>query len=229
MPVLIHSAETIGVEEGFDAAQLCRGFVAELRDLLKGTAADYVQSCQVPLVGVTDAKDSYDRLSTDTGFGSQKSLCFTIAALRQLLRRPNTCFRWTATTNMWVDVGTKAMDTTQLRGVLSRGEWSIEYSPEFIKQTAKRLKGVSELANQDMPGRAFLAEEHDLLQFCMKLGSEPGWHFVDGVGVHVEQLRVRRLFEHRSLAFLRRSTRCVQVRGTFWQRTEASGDCSKSM
>ena len=53
---------------------------------------------------------------------------------------------------------------------------------EFIKQTAKRLKGV-----QDMPSKDFLAEEHELLQFCMKLGSEPGWHFVDGAGVHVAQ------------------------------------------
>ena len=106
------------MEEGFDLAQLCRGFIAELRDLLKGTAADYVWLCQVPPVGVTAAKDSCDRLSTDTGLGSQKSLCFTIAALRQRL---NTCFRWTG---------------------------------------------------------AFLAEEHELLQFCTKLGSEPGWRFV---------------------------------------------------
>ena len=83
------SAETIGVEEDFDAAQLGR-------DLLKGTAADYVWSCHVPLVGVTDAKDSCNRLSTDTGFGSQKSLCFTIAASRRLLRR-----RWQRPTCGW--------------------------------------------------------------------------------------------------------------------------------
>ena len=51
------------------------------------------------MVGVTDAKDVYDRLTMDTGFGVQESLAFTEAALRQQLRRPRTSCRWTATAN----------------------------------------------------------------------------------------------------------------------------------
>lgn len=70
----------------------------------------WLDICKVPLVGVTDAKDTCDRISQDTGFGTQKSLCFTAAKIRQTLRRPNTTMRWTPTANMFVDAGAKWMD-----------------------------------------------------------------------------------------------------------------------
>ena len=57
---------------------------------------------------VVDAKDVHDKGNSDTSsFGSQKSLAFTIAWMRSVLRRPNTALKWTATENMWVEAGTE--------------------------------------------------------------------------------------------------------------------------
>ena len=57
-----HASLIVGVEEGTDAAKLARGFVAESRGL-----------------HVTDAKGCHARISSNTGFGSQKRLMFSIA------------------------------------------------------------------------------------------------------------------------------------------------------
>ena len=113
-----YAAETLGAEEGLDAAELAKGFVAEAL----GLPVHHMLATRVPLTGVTDAKDCYDRVTSDTGFGSQKSLMYSIANIRQQLRRPQTTYRWTATSNMFVDSGTKLMDGSHLRQTLQRGE-----------------------------------------------------------------------------------------------------------
>ena len=79
--------------------------MAEARGLPMDGKGAHLEITKVPLVGVTDAKDTHDRVNSDTGFGSQKSLMFTIANLRQNLRRPQTALRWTATANMFIDAG----------------------------------------------------------------------------------------------------------------------------
>ena len=65
-----YASETLGVEEGFDAAELCRGFLAEAIGINVSAKSAWMDICKVPLVGVTDAKDTYDRVSQDTGFGN---------------------------------------------------------------------------------------------------------------------------------------------------------------
>ena len=179
-----YAAETLGVEEGMDAAELCRGFLAELRGLDMASKDAFWTVCMVPLVGVTDAKDTYDKLTKDTGFGTQKSLSFTLASLRQSLRRPNTSFRWTATANMFVDTGTKRMNNDNLRRTLLRGEWSVEYTEEFVKQTSKQKKAV-EAVEGALPGRPIEAKDEALMRHVHALAELCGWLFVDGTGVHV--------------------------------------------
>lgn len=180
-----YSAETLGAEEGLDSAELVRGFIAaELRGVDVSKKDAFLRITAVPLVGVTDAKDTYDRVTHDTGFGTQKSLAFTIAALRQQLRRPNT-FRWTSASNMWVDAGTKLMDTTHIRRVLQQGRWSIEFAPEYVKQTSKKAKAGE--AAEDLPGRAVGENDRGLLEFVFRHSEEPGWHFVDGIGINVSR------------------------------------------
>ena len=178
-----YAAETLGAEEGLDAGELCRGFIAELRKLDMACKKAFFKVCEVGLLGVTDAKDSYDKLTKDTGFGTQKSLAFTLAALRQQLRRPNTKYRWTATANMFVDAGTKRMSTDKLRQTLERGEWSVIYTEEFVRQTAKKKKPAEITAL--LPGRGVQAGDDDLLRHVYKFAEMVGWHYVDGVGVHV--------------------------------------------
>ena len=178
-----YASETLGAEEGLDAGELARGFIAELRGVPVDGKEAYLKITAVPMLGVTDAKDTYDRVTQDTGFGTQKSLAFTLAALRQQLRRPNTSYRWTATSNMWVDAGTKLMDTTALRTTLLGGEWSVEYSPEFVKQTAKTRKKAE--AVDELPGRGEEPRDASLMKHVRRLSESPGWHYVQGIGIHV--------------------------------------------
>ena len=137
----------------------------------------------MPLVGVTDAKDTFDRVTQDVGFGTQKSIAFTVASIRQQLKRPNTMMRWTATANNFVDAGTKLMDTTHLRQILQKGEWSIEYTQEYTKQNLKKAKPGDEVSV--LPGEPLEAKHGGLLEHARHLGEAPGWHMVDTVGVHV--------------------------------------------
>ena len=138
-------------------------------------------------MGVTDAKDCFDRVTSDTGFGSQKSLMFSVAGLRQQLRRPQASLRWTATSNMLVDAGTKAMDGQHLREALLRGEWSVEFQQDFVKQTAKRKKASDKGLADGMvlPGREAGSGDFQLMQHVHHLAQAAGWHFVDGIGILV--------------------------------------------
>ena len=85
-----YGAELQGTEEAFDVGLLCRGWLA----LLKGLP--YVEAARdtIPLCVVTDAKDVYDKNTSDTPtYGSQKSLAFTVAWIRQVLGKPNTLLK----------------------------------------------------------------------------------------------------------------------------------------
>ena len=94
-----YASETLAAEEGLDVAELCRGMLAEALGVKVSLKTAWLEVCKVPLVGVTDAKDTFDRVTQDVGFGAQKSLAFTVASIRQQLKRPNTMMRWTATAN----------------------------------------------------------------------------------------------------------------------------------
>ena len=124
-----YAGEMLGAEEAFDVGVLCRGFVASALGRPLGTKQDIDRSLNsVPLTVVVDAKDVRDKGNSDTSsFGSQKSLAFTVAWMRSVLKRPNTSLRWTSTSNMFCDAGTKYMDVTHLRETLRRGTWSITY------------------------------------------------------------------------------------------------------
>ncbi|CAE7622613.1 unnamed protein product [Symbiodinium sp. CCMP2592] len=180
-----YAAETLGVEEALDAGELCRAFLAEVRgaSLLRDRRSVY----SVPLVAVTDAKDVHDRCSNDLGFGAQKSLVLTLASLRQQLREPNTAMRWTHTDNLFVDGGTKEMDSGALRTVLSRGTWSIEHEPEFVKSKKGKKKPAptTESVDQALPGEPL--PDGDLKNYVTRLARQPGWHSEDGVLVQVAE------------------------------------------
>ena len=107
-----------------------------------------------------------------------------MASLKQQLRRPNAAFRWTATTNLFVDAGTKDMDTTQK--VLKTNRWSVEYFQEFIKfikQTSKKAKATQEV--DELPGKPVSEQMEAIKPFVQRFGESPGWHFVEGIGIQV--------------------------------------------
>ena len=78
-----YAAETLGVEEGLNSAELCRAFVAEARGLPIYLKNRVLHATHMPLVRVTDAKDTFDYVTRDTGFGNQKPLIVTISSIRQ--------------------------------------------------------------------------------------------------------------------------------------------------
>ena len=61
----------------------------------------------VPLTVVVDAKDVYDKGNSENSYSSQKSLAFTVAWLRAVLRRPSTVLKWTSTETCGPMVGQK--------------------------------------------------------------------------------------------------------------------------
>ncbi|OLQ04968.1 Uncharacterized protein K02A2.6 [Symbiodinium microadriaticum] len=183
-----YSAETLGAEEAFDVGQLARGFLAAAKGYPLHSKQDIDRSLNaVPLTVVVDAKDVFDKGNSDTSsFGSQKSLAFTVAWLRAMLRRPNTVLRWTATSNLFCDAGTKYMDVGHLRSTLRRGVWSIEYSPTFVKQVSKGKRVVVPKVPEGvkLPG-ASVDGGDPLLGFLLKFAEDRGWHHQGSMGVNV--------------------------------------------
>ena len=216
-----YAAETLGAEEAFDVGQLCRGFLASLRGLsLQRQDVDRSLN-SVGLTVVVDAKDVHDKANSDTSsFGSQKSLAFTVAWLRSVLRRPNTTLRWTSTENMWVDSGTKEMDLTHMRRILKEGHWSVEYSAVFVKQVSKgRAKPSAAPSGPELPGEALSGSE-PVMGHLLRLGELRGWHQVDDTGVNVA-------FDARSFRTPepRFSSALYPLRTTYGRFTLPSGQC----
>ena len=178
------AAELLGVEEGFDVGQYCRGHWAEaLGYNLAFKNADRILDL-IGLIVVTDAKDTYDKGNSDTpSYGSQKSLAFTVAWLRGMIAKPNVALRWTATSNMFVDAGTKDMPQDHMRQTLDSGEWSFRYDEKYVKQAIKPKKPSAE-------GPAVLTgtevAPHDpMIGFLQGLCNQPGWHKRNDMAIQV--------------------------------------------
>ena len=116
---------------------------------------------------VTDAKDVYDKGCSDTpSYGAQKSLAFTVAWLRGILRRELTKLRWTSTENMFVDAGTKDMDTDHLHSIMKSCEWCVTYRPDFVKQTNKKVTKLKAGDSTVVVGRPLDAQDEIFKADC---------------------------------------------------------------
>ena len=144
------AAELLGIEEAMDAGQYCRGVLAEAHGYALDKKPFEVSTDSISMVVVTDSKDAYDKGSSSTpSYGSQKSLAFTVAWIRSMLARCNTMLRWTSTENLFVDCGTKDMDSAHLLRILDACRWSIRYSPSFVKQSSKG-KAAKKVVHDDV-------------------------------------------------------------------------------
>ena len=182
------AAELLGTEEAFDVGQYCRGLLASISGYpLEMRHVDTILDA-IPLTVVVDAKDVFDKCLSDTpSYGSQKSLAFTVAWIRTMLRRPNTSLRWTSTENMFVDGGTKEMDLEHMREILTSGEWCPKYTTKFIKQSSKggKTKPLTLTSSTaELPGQ-LLSESHAIFPYLHRLGETPGWHFEDRLVMQV--------------------------------------------
>ena len=174
-------AEVLGVEEGFDTGQYCRGVFAEALGFPMGMRCVDASTDSIPMMVVTDAKDTYDKSTSDTpSYGSQKSLAFTVAWIRSMLLRPNTAMRWTATENMFVDAGTKEMSPDHMHKILRSCQWSVTYNPTFVKQG--KLKSSAKTAS--LVGKP-VDPADPVIPHLQSLADQNGWHFRDGIAVHV--------------------------------------------
>ena len=167
------AGELLGVEEGADAGQYCRGHLAEALGYDLGHKGVDCILDNIGMVICTDAKDVFDKCSSDTpSYGSQKSLALTVAWLRGLLSRGNTALKWTATENMFVDCGTKEMDGSHMRKILGSGEWSYRYDVDLVKQTARARVPVQR-GPQVLSGTA-VASSDPVLGFLQGLSTQKG-------------------------------------------------------
>ena len=230
-----YGAELLGAEEGFDVGHFVRGVVAEFRGIpVLGRRADGLVET-IDMTVVTDAKDVYDRCSSDTNsYGSQKSLAFTIAWLRSMLQRPQTRLRWTSTQNMFVDCGTKEMDVDHLHRILKTCEWSARYEAAFVKQgKTKSVKRVQS-APAILPGEE-MNDSDPMFRHVMQLGDVTGWHTrkdaVIQVARNAKSFRTPRP-RFKSVDYPLRTTfaRFDSSTGSSWRRLEtdvAYGDLQK--
>ena len=179
-----YAAELLSAEETFDVGQYCRGVLAEALGYPMNQR-DVSACCDaVPLTVVVDAKDVFDKSTSDTpSYGSQKSLAFSVAWLRNLLRRPNCNIRWTATANMLADALTKDMDAEHLRKVLTCGKWCTRYSPQFVKQTGGQKRN-STTVDRVTVGKP-LELDDPMFGRLLTLSESPGWHFEDDIPILV--------------------------------------------
>ena len=138
------AAELLGTEEGLGARQYCRAFAELMGYSLDREMAERSME-QIPMQLVTDAKDNFDKCKSDTPtYGPQKSLAFTIAWIRHLLRKDSTKLVWTATDNIFVDGGTQFMKLDHMAKIIQSNEWCVTFSPSFVKQPVKKpTKAVS--------------------------------------------------------------------------------------
>ena len=182
------AAELLGIEEAMDAGQYCRGVLAEAHGYALDKKPFEVSTDSISMVVVTDSKDAYDKGSSSTpSYGSQKSLAFTVAWIRSMLARCNTMLRWTSTENLFVDCGTKDMDSAHLLRILDACRWSIRYSPSFVKQSSKG-KAAKKVVHDDV--RSDLGTPFEstspIYGHVMKLSTQPGWHRIsEDLAVHV--------------------------------------------
>ena len=74
------AAELMAAEETLDSGEFCRGVFAETRGYSVDRRNAEASNNVIPMVLVVDAKDVYDKSTSDTpSYGSQKSLACTIA------------------------------------------------------------------------------------------------------------------------------------------------------
>ena len=86
---------------------------------------------------VTDARDVYDKLSTEEGgLPQQKALTLEIATIREWLGNPFALIRWTADENMIVNDLTKEHKESRqhLARVLPNGEWSAQRDATLVRE-----------------------------------------------------------------------------------------------
>ena len=183
------AAELLGTEEGMDAGQFCRGYLAAIKGFsLEGRRIDQSLN-SIPMVIVTDAKDVYDKSNSDTpSCGTQKSLAFTITWIRSMLRRANTSLRWTSTANMFADAGTKEMSLEHLHSILQACRWCARYSTAFTKQAVKSpKKKASRTSDATVVVGSSLKADDPIVSHLMTLGDEAGWYDRDGVALNVSR------------------------------------------
>ena len=179
-------AELLSSEEGLDAGQYSRGVFAELMGYPMEHRSAELSAEQIPLQLVTDAKDNFDKCNSDTPtYGSQKSLAFTIAWLRSALRKENTTMSWTSTQNMFADGGTKLMKLEHMSKILQSNEWSVTFSPNFVKQLVKKpTKAAERDCSKALIGSP-VGSADPMHGHLLNLGDQFGWHRKDQYLVHV--------------------------------------------
>jgi hypothetical protein len=81
---------------------------------------------------VTDAKDCHDLIVKDTNSpAQQKSLAFSVAGLKEMLRVPRGSLRWTPTKTPFVDPMAKKMAADKLLAVLYWNTWPTACNKEI--------------------------------------------------------------------------------------------------
>ena len=145
------AAETRGLGLQLDSMQ----FYADLNEILRESALSSKnlhlkqKAIEWPKMIVTDARDLFDKLSTEKGgLPQQKTLTLEIATIRERLVNSGALIRWTADENMIMNGLTKDHKESRqhLARVLQSGEWSVQRDAALVREkSASRSKRTRQL------------------------------------------------------------------------------------
>ena len=162
---------------GMDCAELIRGFLAEARGIdITGKDA-YIQITRVPLVGVTDFRRERRVRSyrprhwiwhaevADVHSGQPSPAASTTPDyVQEDVYLEHVRRRWN-------------QGAAHLKQTIAKGTWSIEYSPDFVRQVSKKAKKKLEESlkeeTAELPGREPTMAGSALLRYVREFGESP--------------------------------------------------------
>ena len=121
---------------------------------------------------VTDARDVYDKLSTENCGLPQKALTLEIATIREWLVNSGALIRWTADENMIMNGLTKDHKESRqhLARVFQNGEWSVQRDATLVREKStsqsKRTRMTKTEKTSTSPYSEELHDEFSIVENC---------------------------------------------------------------
>ena len=162
------AAETRGLGLQVDSTQ----FYTDLLSEILGESAPSSNNLHLkqnaiewPKMIVTDARDVYDKLSTEKGgLLRQKALTLEIATIREWLVNSGALIRWTADENMIMNGLTKDHKESRqhLARVLQKAEWSVQRDATLVREkSASQSKRTRMTKTEKTSTYPYTEELHD--------------------------------------------------------------------
>ena len=101
---------------------------------------------------------------------------------------------WTSMQYMFADGGTKLIELDHMSRILQSNEWSVTFSPGFVKQLVKKPAKAAEMDCSKASLGSPVDSADPMHGHLLSLGDQPGWHKKDLYLVHVAAAKNAKAF-----------------------------------